>query len=316
MFQTEESILMGGWNKDIGLKLNPEETIHSLEFATSQEAWEKLNEAFLRLDPVLFEKGGVANSGVAASYNVFIKIRKAWVDPNFDYGRLFNYTEAKWTSLLNNYIDFNKLDLLRSKLRFLKAKYNQNYNISYVFNNRHDNGKQCLLAATFSKRFQEDVPVITMVLRASEITKRLIFDFLLVQRMSEYVYGPQQTVQLNLFCTQMYGNVETLLMYHTHKPLKKVVKGVHNAWIKVLKAKLKDIQESPESKYSSFKVFFRSFKVLRPDLYRDSYKNLYAKQLLLEYDEGIPYPEDCISYSQRKKFKKKYLTKKQNEDLQ
>ena len=174
---------MAGWNKDIGLKLNPEETIHSLEFATSQEAWEKLNEAFLRLDPVLFEKGGVANSGVAASYNVFIKIRKAWVDPNFDYGRLFNYTEAKWTSLLNNYIDFNKLDLLRSKLRFLKAKYNQNYNISYVFNNRHDNGKQCLLAATFSKRFQEDVPVITMVLRASEITKRLIFDFLLVQRM-------------------------------------------------------------------------------------------------------------------------------------
>ena len=78
---------MGGWNKDIGLKLNPEETIHPLEFATSQEAWEKLNEAFLRLDPVLFEKGGVANSGVAASYNVFIKVRKAWVDPNFDFGR-------------------------------------------------------------------------------------------------------------------------------------------------------------------------------------------------------------------------------------
>ena len=44
---------MGGWNKKLeGLELNPEETIHSLEFATSQEAWEKLNEGFLRLEPI------------------------------------------------------------------------------------------------------------------------------------------------------------------------------------------------------------------------------------------------------------------------
>lgn len=228
---------MSGWNKKLeGLQLNTEESLHSLEFATSQEAWEKLNEGFLRLDPILFGKGAMANSGVAVVYNVFIKIRKAWVDPEFDYGRCFNYKETKWTSLLNNYIDFNKLDLLRSKLRVLRNKYNQNYNITYMFNNHHDNGKQCLIAATFSKRFGEDIPVITMVVRASEITKRLIFDFLLIQRMSEYVYGPDQSVQINLFATQMYGNVETLLMYHTHKPLKKVLKGAEeNAWNKRIK---------------------------------------------------------------------------------
>lgn len=301
---------MSGWNKPLeGLTTNCEEHIHSLEFATSQEAWEKLNEAFIKLDPVLFEKGGTANSGVVVCYNVFIKIRKAWVDPDFNYGRMFNYRETKWTSLLNNYIDFNKLDLLRSKLRFLKAKYNQNYNISYVFNNKHDNGKQCLLAVTFSKRFQEDVPVLTMVLRASEITKRLIFDLLLVQRMSEYVYGPDQTVQLNLFCTQMYGNVETLMMYDTHRSLKKVLKGVKNPWTENFMAKFKEFKTGDEKKYSSFKVFFRSFIVLRPDIYKDIYKNLYAKELLLEY-EDIEYPEDCISYSQRKKYKAKL--KKQN----
>lgn len=46
---------MSGWNRKLeGLQSNTEETLHSLEFATSQEAWEKLNEAFLRLDPVLF----------------------------------------------------------------------------------------------------------------------------------------------------------------------------------------------------------------------------------------------------------------------
>jgi len=34
----------------------------------------------------------------------------------------------------------------------------------------------------------------------------------------------------------MYGNVETLLMYHTHKPLKKVLKGAEeNAWNKRIK---------------------------------------------------------------------------------
>lgn len=298
---------MGGWNRKLdGLETNCEETIHSLEFATSQEAWEKLNEAFLRIDPVIFDKGATANSGVAVAYNVFIKIRKAWVDPDFDYGRCFNYKEAKWTSLLNNYIDFNKLDLLRSKLRVLKKSYNQNYNVSYTFNNHHDNGKQCLLAATFSKRFNEDVPVITMVMRASEITKRLIFDLLLVQRMAEYVYGPEQTVQLNIFATQMYGNVETLLMYNTHRPIKKILKGVDNPWTKRVWEVWEKFQNGTEKQFSSFKVFFRSFKVLRPDLYASTYKSMYAKELLLEYDD-IEYPEDVISYTQRKKYKSKLL---------
>lgn len=307
---------MSGWNRKLeGLETNCEETIHPLEFATSQEAWEKLNEAFLRLDPILFEKGATANSGVAVVYNVFIKVRKAWIDPDFDYGRYFNYTESKWTSLLNNYIDFNKLDLLRSKVRTLKKSYNQNYNISYTFNNRHDNGKQCLLAATFSKRFNEDVPVITMVMRASEITKRLIFDLLLVQRMSEYVYGTEQTVQLNIFATQMYGNVETLLMYHTHKPLKKVLKKLDNPWTKRLWEVWDKFQNGTEKQFSSFKVFFRSFKVLRPDLYSESYKSMYAKQLLLEYDD-IEYPDNVISYTQRKKYKSKLLkSQKKNENL-
>lgn len=49
---------MSGWNHKLkGLQTNTEESLHSLEFATSQEAWEKLNEGFLRLDPILFEKG-------------------------------------------------------------------------------------------------------------------------------------------------------------------------------------------------------------------------------------------------------------------
>lgn len=300
---------MSGWNKPIkGLEFNSEETIHALEFSTSQEAWEKLNEAFLRLDPILFEKGAVANSGVAVSYNVFIKIRKAYIDPDFDYGRHFNYTETKWTTLLNNYLDFNQLDLVKSQVKMRKATYNQNYNVSYVFNNSHNNGKQCLLAAIFSKRFQEDVPVITMVVRASEITKRLIFDFLLIQRMAEYIYGKYQTVQINMFATQMFGNLETLLMYGAHKKLKKVLKGTDkkSPWIKRLLEVNEKFINGTEKDFSTYKVFLRAFKVLRPDLYK--YKPLLAKNLVIEEDD-IEYPEDCITYSQRKKYKSKLLSK-------
>lgn len=304
---------MSGWNKTIGIEANMDESIHKLEFSTSQEAWEKINEAFIKLSPVLFKHGGTANSGLAVSYNVFINIHKAWMDPEFNYGRLFNYKDAKWTSLLNNYIDFNKLDLLRSRIRVFKNKYNQNYNISYIFNNKHDNGKQCLLAATFSKRFQDDIPVVTLILRASEITKRLAFDFLLVQRMAEYIYGKEQSIQMNLFCTQMYANVETLIMYDTYHSIRKLTKGLENPWIKVVKDKLKDFKTAPPEKYSSFKVFFRSYKVLRPDLYEKTYKDMYAKELVLEHDD-IPYPEDCISFSQRRKFKKKYLLKNKEND--
>lgn len=296
---------MSGWNKPIkGLEFNAEETFHALEFSTSQEAWEGLNEAFLRLDPVLFEKGSVANSGVAVSYNVFVKIRKAYIDPEFDYGRHFNYTETKWTILLNNYLDFNQLDLVKSQVKMRKATYNQNYNVSYLFNNSHNNGKQCLLAAIFSKRFQEDVPVITMVIRASEITKRLIFDFLLIQRMAEYVYGKDQTVQINLFATQMFGNIETLLMYGAHKKLKRVLKGTDkdSPWIKRLLEVNKKFEKGTEKDFSTYKVFLRAFKVLRPDLYE--YKPLLAKNLVIEEDD-IEYPEDCITYSQRKKYKSK-----------
>lgn len=303
---------MGGWNKPLeGLEnMDVSENIHSLEFATSQEAWEKLNEYFLQMNPIIFNRGALANSGLAVCYNIFLRIRKAWVDPEFDYGRHFNYTSSKWSVLLNNYIDFNKLDLMRSRIRTLKNSYNQNYNVTYIFNNKHDNGKQCLIAATFSKRFQEDIPVITMVLRASEITKRLMFDFLLVQRMAEYVYGPNQSVQLNLFATQMYGNTETLIMYDAHKPILKVIKKYDNPWVDNVKKVYKKFKEGTEKDFYSFKVYFRSFKVVRPDLYQ--YKPLLAKNLVIE-DDPIEYPENCISYSQRKKFRTKYLRKLKKE---
>ena len=45
------------------------------------------------------------------------------------------------------------------------------------------------------------------------------------------------------------------------------------------------------------------------------YQALLAKDLLLEY-EDMEYPENVISYSQRKAYKKKLLKKQKNENLQ
>ena len=68
-------------------------------------------------------------------------------------------------------------------------------------------------------------------------------------------------------------------------------------------------KDGDEKDFINFKVFYRSFKVLRPDLYQDIYKSMYAKDCLLEYDD-IEYPENCISYSQRRAYKRKLLNNK------
>lgn len=288
-------------------KKGVEEVIHQLTYSNSMEAWECINEMFITHDPKMFESGASYTSGMSAVFNTFIKIRKAWVDPEFDFGKMFNYREQKWTTLVNNYLNLNKLDLLKSKVRYFQSKYNQNYNISYSFDNTHDNGKGCLLAATFSRRLNEDIPVITIVLRASEITKRLIFDLLLVQRMGEYVYGEDQTFMINIFATQMYCNTETVVMYNTHKSLKKVYKnypGSNEEWKKNVMETYQKFMDDPKS-FSSYKVFLRTAKVLRPDVFKDVYKPLKAKDLKLTNDDGIEYPEDCITLSQRKKYKSK-----------
>lgn len=288
-----------------------EEIVHNLSFSTSQEAWEGINEMFITHHRKLFRKGASYTSGMSASFNVFIKIKKAWVDPDFDFGRMFNYKNQKWTTLVNNYLNLNRLDLLRSKIRYFQSKYNQNYNLSYNFDNSHDNGKGCLLAATFSRRLNDDIPVITMVLRSSEITKRLIFDLLLIQRMGEYVYGKNTTFMINIYAIQMYCNSETIILYHNHKDIKEVIGSKDTDWTKSVLLTLNKFLEKP-TEFRSYKVFLRTAKSLSPKAFAaEGHKvtNLLAKDLVLEYDD-IEYPEDCITLSQRLKYKSKHKKKK------
>lgn len=303
---------MSGWNKAFNDDFDTSEHIHHLEFPTSQDCWEGVNEIFLRKDSNIFKKGAIAMSGCSAIYNVWIYIKKLWMDPEFDYGRYFNYTKSKWVTLLNNYVDMNQLDLIRSQIRSMSKKYSQNYNIPFQFSNTHNNGKQCLLSLIFSKRYQSPDPIIVITLRSSEVTKRLAFDLLLVQRIAEYVYGDKVSVQLVLFANQMYGNTETLIMYDAYKPLKKVLKSAEkSAWLDHVNNIYNKFMNGEEKDFSSFKVYYRSFKVLRPDLYKDIYKPLLAKDLIIEEDD-TEYPPDIITLTQRKKYKAKLARANKN----
>ena len=134
--------------------------------------------------------------------------------------------------------------------------------------------------------------------------------------MGEYVYGKEQSFMINIYATQMYCNTETLVLYHGHKDIKEMLDGKNTEWSKNILLTLNKFLEEPTT-FGSYKVFLRTAKSLSPDAFKHlghKVTNLFAKDLDLEYD-GIEYPEDCITLSQRKKFKQK-LNKKKNENLQ
>lgn len=133
--------------------INKQLKVRQVFYPTSQAAWEGINGIFIKGDPILFAEGegGRISSSAIYAYNVVVNIRKAWMDPEFDFGKLFNYQKTKWNLLLNNYVNLNQLDLMRSKVRSTELK-GSHYNYSFDFDNTHSNGKGCLIAASFCRR--------------------------------------------------------------------------------------------------------------------------------------------------------------------
>lgn len=272
-----------------------------LEYSDSQVAWEGLNEYFLNSEKEILGNGGRYGSQLIA-YNVFINIRKAWVDPKFDFGNMFGYRMQKWTGLVNNYVNLDYLDILKSQVLAKEASRYPQYNISMQFDNSHGHGKNCLLSLTLTRRLDLDIPVLTFNLRSSEITKRLLIDLLLVQRIAEYIYGEEQHVMINLFCGNMYQNAEAFTMYDLHKPIKKVMKLVgkeQSSWQKTVIKTLDNFKEvEPDSiKYKVFKRAVNQLQKVHGD------RPMLAGELFL-IKKDIEYPEDCITISARRKYKR------------
>lgn len=230
-------------------------------FKDSLSAWENINEMFLRHD---HELGATIHAHALYVYDCTIGIRKPKLDPEFDFGKHFNYTISKWKSLVANYIDKPELDEIRKEVIYEEAKKTKIYNLALQFTNKHGHGKNCLLSMVFSRRANESKPTINVFLRASEVTKRLVCDLLLFQRIGEFVYSDTE-FQLIIHFNQMFNDDTVLLMYHAHKSIKSILRESTSQRSKELLEKLKKLlKTNPED--IKYKVHRRAAKVLRPDI--------------------------------------------------
>lgn len=283
-----------------------------LIFSNTQEAWEGINEYLGVHSPEVLASGGATMGQQIFAYNHYLKINKLWVDPEFDFGAVFGYTMAKWTKLINNYLHLDYLDLIKSRILAREKTRAVSYNISYLFDNSHGSGKGCLLTLTFSRKLTSDIPILYLTLRSSEVTKRLLFDFLLVQRIAEYIYGKEQSVSLEMFCPNMYTGAELFVMYDNYKPIKKLFKKAKTQDAEFSQRVLKTLEhfKTVDPSTIRYKVHLRSIRQIqkgpdgKPISGRASMK---AKDLLIYKDQTI-YPEDCISPSARRKYRKLHKT--------
>tara|TARA_B000000460_G_scaffold249598_1_gene231752 strand:- start:13531 stop:14301 length:771 start_codon:yes stop_codon:yes gene_type:complete len=193
-----------------------------LNFKTSQEAWEGLNAFFLNKSEFIFNKGlGAFVSGQVVMYDVDVKIEEPKVSPDFDFGNTFGYRKQKWSGLVNNYLDQESLgNFIGRVLEAENIKKQKNYNISMAFSNNHDHGKNCLLSLTAIRRNMYELPILNFTLRSSEITKRLLMDLLLIQRIGEEIY-PNFTINMKVI--NMYQDPEAFCMFDSFKPIKSIL---------------------------------------------------------------------------------------------
>lgn len=244
--------------------------------ATSQECWEWINEFLITQENRIKRNGGVRTGSQVISYDHFMEINKMWVNPEFDFGFMFGYKKQKWTVLKGNYIDMNMLDLVKSEVLQREQRKTQNYNLAFKFSNRHGSGHGCLISLVFQRRHTHDVPIVIVNIRSSEVTKRLLMDFLLVQRITEYIYGEGVSVSMKLFCGNVWASAENSIMYHNHKSIFTFTDPNHSSMEKKLHEVYHKFME-PSSLNISYKVHLRAAKRLQ----LIAINSLKAKDLLL-----------------------------------
>lgn len=224
-------------------------------------AWEYFNEVFLKGEedlPFVFQKNATY------LYDVVFGIINPKLPDNIDFGKLFNYSMAKWRLLVSNYLNEFIINKTKEEVVNLHRKKSSIYNYPMSFTNNHGHGKKCLLSVVFSRRCGENNPTISVYLRASEITKRLIYDFLLIQRIGEYVYG-NNNFRMVFHINQMFNDNKVLLMYNAHKDIIGILKNKKDRRSKELLKDLNTLLEKP-IKDIKYKIHRRVAKVLHDDV--------------------------------------------------
>lgn len=264
--------------------------ILKLNFPDFELAWEGMNELLANNEEEIKSGGyGDIYGTEMTLYNAFIYVEKATLRDDFDFGKILGYKYKKWSKLVSNYVDLNYLDLVKSEVlsREKKLSTNTSYNYTFHFDNSHGSGKDCLISLTFQRRIGESTPIIIFTTRASEATKRLVFDFLLLQRITEYVYGKGVKVKALLYIPFMYINVESFLIYAGYKGLDKVViphGGKYTPFQERILKRFEEFTHKPLSEIK-YKVHRRAAAQIQKDKSGEPLSkspSLLAKDLVLE----------------------------------
>ena len=285
----------------------------SFVFKTGDEAWASINKMFIEQD----EKLGLFSDGQGASitnslytYGMSVLIEEAKFDPEFDFGKIMGYTQSKWSSLLNNYLDLDSLDKLKLQIRELEKNkaINRNYHIGFNFADSHGNGKGCLVSGMFSRMIGIDKPRLTIVMRASDVVIRLPWDLLLAIRMGESVFGHTEFT-VELFIRSAFADDTSLMLYNGYEPIEPIIEKIKNEERrKRLKKALKRVKKASEKGDDpKYQAYMRVYKIFSPEKYGKEFKSLFAKDCIIGNWDGIPLPEVCPSILVRNQIKKVYL---------
>lgn len=248
---------------------------------TSTEAWEVINETFIRGDHCK----AVYKGHSQYIYDCVLFIRQPQMDPAIDVFRYFHYSISKWAQLVGNYLNLSELSELKSAIPST-GEFTQ----VYSFTNVHKNGKGCLLNMICSRRADKR-NVLTFFLRASEITKRLLMDLVFFQRIGEYLFD-NQPFELSIHFNYLFQDDAVSLMYYVHNPdiftqLQKAInKGTRDKFhinrYKYLLETLDKLKKCKKLEDIKYKIYRRILKVVNPKIDTVPPKPLMVKNLVLE----------------------------------
>jgi ribosomal protein L21 len=252
----------------------------ALTFEDAWIAWKGINRKFILGDDRVVDLGSCTKY-LLVGYDAVIHINHPHFKDDYevDFGKLFFYTKSKWSHLIGNYIDYTALEILRGKIRQCIKDKKKFKDISYQFKNHYKNGKGCLLSLVISKR-----PTgfhLAIFLRSSEITKRLLVDFLLFERIGEWLLRDRPfsyTVHIN----NLFNECAVLAMYNQVERLRKIGR---------------EIKESPHYNKEIYKKVIAEYRNIAKHKKVESIKYKIHKRAwrCLKERNGIEYPKLGVS---------------------
>ena len=280
--------------------------INQMHFPNLQSAWEGINEFLVTEEQKITRDGGGMYSTEMISYNNHVSIDAPYIDPEFDFGKVLGYTPKKWSALVANYVDFHYLEMIRAELSMRHNRGARSYNYAFHFKNKHGSGKDCLISMNFTKRMYSYYPIVVFYVRVSEVTKRLIFDFLLVQRIIEYVYGPNPEVRVEFVASSFYLTPQAFVIYNNHKSIAKLLKPLRKVGLGKFQQKVWDVYQhfktaDPES--ITYKSHRRSaMQIQRGEDGEALSGRPSVKAKDLKFPQPVSYPKEVITDKQMRDF--------------